>query len=378
MTVRHSAGSRSMTGTRSSPRAAPALLTTMSTRPSSSTVRRASASTASRSATSDTAVIAVRPERPHLLGHRLDVAPPGRLLVVGVAVGRAAGAGQHDVAAGAGQLHGDRAPDRAHPAGPRHDGHLVGQSCQLVRHGETVATHLCDDRRRDRLEVRRRVRSHRRGGARPPVPDPGRPGRHVGRARRPRQRARRRPRRRRARAPGQGGVLPLQLPGVPRGHRRRVQGPLRAGQHELPLRPRRDPATCSTTPTPRPSSSTPRSPSCSRASATGCPRCGAGTSWPTRPAPARTGPCRTSRSSSSGADARRAAEPQRRRPAVPLHRRHHRHAEGRDVAPGRPVQRPRRRRQRRCSASRRRRASRRSRRGRRPTRTRRGRSSAAR
>ena len=38
--------------------------------------------------------------------------------------------------------------------------------------------------------------------------------------------------------------------------------------------------------------------------------------------------------------------PQRRRPAAALHRRHHRHAEGRDVAPGRPVQRARRRRQR--------------------------------
>ena len=61
MTVCHSAGSRSITGLRSSPLLAPALLTTMSTRPSSSIVRSASASTAARSATSDTAVTARRP-----------------------------------------------------------------------------------------------------------------------------------------------------------------------------------------------------------------------------------------------------------------------------------------------------------------------------
>ena len=134
MTVRHSAGSRSITGLRSSPLLAPALLTTMSTRPSSPIVRSASASTAARSATSETAVSARAPERPHLLGDGLDVLPAGGLLVVGVAVGRAAGAGQHDVAPGPGQLDGDRPPDRAHPAGARHDGHLVGQSGQLVRH----------------------------------------------------------------------------------------------------------------------------------------------------------------------------------------------------------------------------------------------------
>ena len=39
-----------------------------------------------------------------------------------------------------------------------------------------------------------------------------------------------------------------------------------------------------------------------------------------------------------------AVGPRRRRPAHALHRRHHRHAQGRDVAPGRPVPQPRRRR----------------------------------
>ncbi len=56
--------------------------------------------------------------------------------------------------------------------------------------------------------------------------------------------------------------------------------------------------------------------------------------------------------------------PQRRRPAAALHRWHDRHPEGRDVAPGRPVQRARRRRQ----PVRRHRACRRHRRGRRPRR----------
>ena len=181
-------------------------------------------------------------ERPHLLGHRLDVAPPGRLLVVGVAVGRSAGAGQHDVAAGPGQLHGDRAPDRAHPAGARHDGHLVGQSCQLVRHGETVATRpvatiavvtdwkfadvyeaiaaAVPDRpcqiQGDRVVTWGELDAHASALAADLV------AAGLG-------------------TPGQGGLLPLQLPRVPGGRRRRVQGPLRAGQHELPLRTGRDP-----------------------------------------------------------------------------------------------------------------------------------------
>ena len=48
----------------------------------------------------------------------------------------------------------------------------------------------------------------------------------------------------------------------------------------------------------------------------------------------------------AGTAGHRALGPVGRRPADPLHRRHHRHAQGRDVAAGGPVQRPGRRRQR--------------------------------
>src|SRR5438045_1999870 len=61
MTVRHSSGARSMTGTRSAPRAAPALLTTMSTRPNSASTDCASTSTAAGSDTSLTTATAGRP-----------------------------------------------------------------------------------------------------------------------------------------------------------------------------------------------------------------------------------------------------------------------------------------------------------------------------
>ena len=97
------------------------------------------------------------------------------------------------------------------------------------------------------------------------VPDPGRPGRHLGRVRPPGQRPRRRPARRRPQPPGQGRRLPLQLPRVPRDA---TSPPSRRGSpRSTPTTatgPRRS-STCSTTPTPRPSSSTPRSPSCSTA-----------------------------------------------------------------------------------------------------------------
>ena len=179
-----------------------------------------------------------------------------------------------------------------------------------------------------------------------PVPDPGRPRRHVGRARPPGRRAGRRHGRRRPRPPGEGRLLPLQLPRVPRGRRRRVQGRVRARQHELPLRPRRDPLPVRQRR--RRGRRLPRhvQPSCSTASATACPASSAGTSSPTRPAPGPDWATPYEDVVTSGRDARPTAGPQRRRPAVPLHRRHDRHAEGRDVAPGRPVQRHRRRRQR--------------------------------
>ena len=85
----------------------------------------------------------------------------------------------------------------------------------------------------------------------------------------------------------QGGGLPLQRPRVPRGVRRRVQGRRGAGQHELPLRPRRD-----RLPVRQRRRRGRRLPrhlrrAARRRSATGCRRCGAGTSSPTTPA---TGP----------------------------------------------------------------------------------------
>ncbi len=64
----------------------------------------------------------------HLVGHRVDVSPPGLLLIVRVPLRGAPGAGEHDVAAGSGQLHGDRPPDRAHPAGARDHRDLVLES----------------------------------------------------------------------------------------------------------------------------------------------------------------------------------------------------------------------------------------------------------
>ena len=67
--------------------------------------------------------------------------------------------------------------------------------------------------------------------------------------------------------------------------RRRVQGLVRAGQHELPLRPRRDPLPVRQRR--RRGRRLPRHvhASCSTGSATGCPASSGGTSWPTRPAP---------------------------------------------------------------------------------------------
>ena len=62
-----------------------------------------------------------------------------------------------------------------------------------------------------------------------------------------------------------------------------------------------------------------------------------------RPVPRR-GPRPTRPAAEAGTADRGAGPvgPRRRPPAAPLHRRHHRHAQGRDVAPGRPVPHPRR------------------------------------
>ena len=74
-----------------------------------------------------------------------------------------------------------------------------------------------------------------------------------------------------------------------------------------------------------------------RASARGC-------GSTTAAARARTGRRRTRRAATSAPDGPTVAPvgPLRRPPRAALHRRHDRHAEGRDVAPGRPVRRPRR------------------------------------
>ena len=292
------------------------------------------------------------PQGPDLLGHRLDVAPAGGLLVVGVAVRGAPGTGQHDVAAGPGQLHGDRAGRSSASGRPPVTTATLSVSPvssyvtrATVRsapaRSRTVASIWNDPG--DRLEVRRRLRSHRRR----PCP--------TGRARsRATGSSRGASSTRRAdalaadmvdaglRPPGQGRrATSTTARSTSRPPFAAFKAALRAGQHELPLRPGRDPATSSTTPTPRPSSSTPRFAELLdgiRDRLPGCKRwyvvaddAGAGPDW----ADAVRGP-----SSTSGGHADRSRPgPQRRRPAVPLHRRHHRHAEGRDVAPGRPVQR---------------------------------------
>ena len=116
------------------------------------------------------------------------------------------------------------------------------------------------------------------------------------------ERARRRPDRRRPHPAVEGRRVPLQLSGVPRDLLRRVQGA--ASRRSTPTTatgPKRS-STCSTTPTPRRSCSTPSFTELLDGSATGCRRCGAGTSWPTRPAPVPSGRRRTRRSSQPGAD----------------------------------------------------------------------------
>ena len=61
--------------------------------------------------------------------------------------------------------------------------------------------------------------------------------------------------RRGPRSSGEGGLLPVQLPGVHGGAGGCVQGVSGAGEHQLPLRPGERSSTCSTTPMPRPWSS---------------------------------------------------------------------------------------------------------------------------
>ena len=180
--------------------------------------------------------------------------------------------------------------------------------------------------------------------------DPGRPHTELGGVR-PRGRRRgpvpARPRRGQA---GQGGHVPLQLPRVPPEHLRRHEGGPGPGQHQLPLRRRR--AELPVGQRRRGGRGLPRrrSPSGSRASSTGChgSRAGSGSTTAPGPCPDWATPYDDAAKSAIGR-VQRAVGPQRRRPLHALHRRHDRHAQGRHVAPGRPLRPP--HRQRACATT---------------------------
>ena len=71
---------------------------------------------------------------PDLRGDGVDVAPAGGLLLLGVALGWAAGAGDHDVAPGAGQLDRDGATDGPHSPGAGDHDDRAGEPAQLEGH----------------------------------------------------------------------------------------------------------------------------------------------------------------------------------------------------------------------------------------------------
>ena len=237
----------------------------------------------------------------------------------------------------AGHRHRSDVTVRAVTAFPGHAGRVspLPRWRSVARTGETA--------HREPLELRRRLRGHRRPRPRPAVPGAGRPSRHVGPVRSARRRPRRRPRRppgwrtsRRSRATCTTASSTWRRSSPP-------SRPAWCRSTPTTATARTRSSTSSTTPTPRRSCSTPRSASCSRTSATGCRGSVAGTSSPTTPAPARTGRRPYESVVTSGAQVvETSVGPQRRRPAAALHRRDDRHAQGRHVAPGRPVQRARR------------------------------------
>ena len=198
----------------------------------------------------------------------------------------------------------------------------------------------------DAMEPRRHLRGGCRPCARPAVPDPRRAGDHVGRVRPAGQRPRCRPARRRPHPAVEGRPVPLQLHRVPRVDGRRVQGLGRPGEHQLPLRAGGDPLPVRQR----------------RRRGRGVPRL-VHRAARRDPRPAAEGAPvvrrrrRGRRRSGVGDSVRvggrcRRRSPERtvaaqwRRPPAAVHRRHDRHAQGRDVAPGRSGQRARCRRQR--------------------------------
>ena len=196
----------------------------------------------------------------------------------------------------------------------------------------------------EQVELRRRVGDRGRGGAgragarpRRPHPDVARV-RPAGRQRRPVA-----ARGRRGRA-GQARPLPLQLLGVPGGHLRRLQGRPGPHQHQLPLRGRR-----ARVPVGERRHGGRRLPRGVRGSHRGHPRPGArraqlavgrrrhgdlpAVGRPLRGGRRDVGHPRTGRQRAGAGPVGTGP----RRPPHALHRRHHRDAQGRHVAPGRPV-----------------------------------------